>query len=752
MNSLVKLSLAILFLILSNPLVARHIIGGEITYVCLGNGDYDFTMKVYRDCDGGGAGFDNNARVTIFDGQIEVTTLSVFLAGQTADVEPDPDPCIIVPPNVCVEEATYRFRLSDYNISLPLSSNSYHITYQRCCRNNFITNIENAATSGATYTMELTPDAQAECNSSPVYNDFPPIVICAGIPFDFDHSATDSEGDQLVYTLCDPLLGGGPGGSSLQPGDPSDCLTGISPNPACPPPYDPVDFASPPYSTTNPLGINAGLAIDPVTGVITGLPDVAGQFVVGVCVSEYRNGQLLSVVRRDFQFNVTSCENLTFPNIAEDVNLGPRQFQINTCGEQTLTIINESSQQNVNDFRWEFDLGNSVDTFFNWSNVVIEFPDTGQYNGLLVLNPTSICSDTGFIEVNIYPNVEADFNFEYDTCVAGPVNFTDVSVSPLSGSTAPIVDWQWNFRDGNSSNEQSPVHAYTDPGDYNVRLTVVDQNECQDIITKMVNWYPVPPLLIIEPSSEKGCYPIDVFFNNLSTPIDSTYDIVWDFGNGDISNQISPTTTFDIDGFYSPSLYITSPIGCETDTVFSDLVEVVPPPVADFDFSEEVLNNFQPAVDLIDASIDAVHWEWFFQDQVFTRDQNTSITFPDTGLQVIKLIVTSIEQCRDSVSKIIDVEPHITYFLPNAFSPNNDSTNDLFKGVGYFRGIKNFNMVIWNRWGVKVFETNNIEEGWNGKRNNTGKLLQNGVYPLIVRYTGPRGMPYEIKGIATLIR
>ena len=142
---------------------------------------------------------------------------------------------------------------------------------------------------------ELTPTAQTLCNNSPVFNDFPPIAICANSPLVFNHAATDAENDQIVYEFCAPFQGGGNGGGG---GGGNGCNS-VTPNPACPPPYKEVVYNAPLYNKLVPLGGNPILAIDPKTGVITGTPNIIGQYVVGVCASEYRNGVLLSVTRRE---------------------------------------------------------------------------------------------------------------------------------------------------------------------------------------------------------------------------------------------------------------------------------------------------------------------------------------------------------------------------------------------------------------------------------------------------------------------
>ena len=116
------------------------------------------------------------------------------------------------------------------------------------------------------------------------------------------------------------------------------------------------------------------------------------------------------------------------------------------------------------------------------------------------------------------------------------------------------------------------------------------------------------------------------------------------------------------------------------------------------------------------------------------------------------MIVTTEAGCQDTVQKIVDVIPEVRYFLPNAFTPNDDSVNDEFKGVGYYRGMQNYSFQVWNRYGELVFETNDPDEGWNGRKYNGGGLMPLGVYVCQVKYKSPRGIPQEIQGFITLIK
>ncbi|MBK9015608.1 MAG: PKD domain-containing protein [Saprospiraceae bacterium] len=746
------LLIAIAFVAWVLPLRAAHIVGGTINYVCNGNGQYTFTMKIYRDCYGGGAAFDSDftngapfaGTVTIFKGNSTVPFEVISLGTPTITNIPPTisNPCLLVPPNVCVEEGVYIF-----DLDLPVSTSSYHVVYQRCCRNSTISNIVQPGETGATYYMELTANAQAVCNNSPTFNDFPPIAICTGEPIDFNHAATDPDGDLLVYELCTPFVGGG--NDQIN----STAPNGVAPDPDLPPPYSAVGFSGP-YSFTNPLSANPPVTIDPSTGFLTGVPNASGQFVVGVCVKEYRNGLLLSETRRDFQFNVAICDPTVVADVLENDTVTFDEVQyyvVNACGSSSVLFTNQSYQQAyINDFRWEFDINGVTQTFTDW-NPTVDFPGVGTYYGLLLLNPGAVsCDDTAYIEVNVYPGITADFDFAYDTCVAGPVAFTDeTSAGAGPGS---IVSWQWDFGDSKVSQEQDPLHTYQIPGDFEVHLLVRDSNNCTGTRTKTLPYFPIPQLLVVAPSEFIGCQPAEIFFDNLSEPVNESYTLNWDFGDGGTSSDISPTHVYDDVGTFTVSLEIISPLGCQTDTTWNNLITVLSSPVADFSYTPSQLSNLVPTAQFTDESTNAVKWRWTFGASGISIDQNPTHTFPDTGLQVVQLVVFHPSGCTDTIQKVLDVIPEVRYFLPNAFTPNGDGSNDGFRGNGVMEGSKDFMLRVWNRYGEQLFETNDPFEAWNGRKNNTGDLSPQGVYVVVVTYTGPRGDKYELRGYATLIK
>ncbi len=490
------------------------------------------------------------------------------------------------------------------------------------------------------------------------------------------------------------------------------------------------------------------VSINSRSGRINGKPKIIGQFVMGVCVKEYRDSILLGEIRRDFQFNVADCDPTVFAKIKSDATVGDKEFLINSCGVNTIFFENQSENQRFIDvYRWEFDIRGET-TIVSSRDAEITFPGIGEYRGVMMVNPGLDCGDTAEIFVNLFPSIHADFSFDYDTCIAGPTVFTDMS----STGADRIVNWTWEFGEGGLSANQHPVYNYPIPGNHTISLSVSDNNECTDTEKKLLPYFPVPPLIIVEPSTFVGCTPGHVFFNNLSVPIDSTYDIHWDFGDGNTGSTISPRHIYENPGLFTVEVDITSPIGCFTSTSFPNWIEIKQSPAAAFSFTPEIPSNFNPTVSFDNNSQNAISYVWQFDQFGRSFDNDPIFTFPDTGMYFVQLIATHENGCMDTSIQQIDVIPRVTYFMPNAFSPNDDGRNDEFLGNGFTTGMQAFELSIWSRWGELLFVTNSPEDAWNGRKDNTGQLLPPGVYVYKVSYVDPRGQPVQFDGFATLIR
>ena len=213
----------------------------------------------------------------------------------------------------------------------------------------------------------------------------------------------------------------------------------------------------------------------------------------------------------------------------------------------------------------------------------------------------------------MFPDVTADYDFSLDTCEAGPVDFSDLS----STKADRIVSWNWDFGDGNMSTQQDPSHMYRDPGFKEVTLEVIDNNGCREENTQSFPYTPIPSDLAILPSIYITCLPGVVTFDNISEPIDSTYDVLWDFGDGSDgpeTRQLNPTHVYEEPGEYTIMLSVTSPSGCTAVQTFNDFVEIRDGFEVDFEFTPERPTIQNNNVTFVGSSDEPGEFFWSFGD------------------------------------------------------------------------------------------------------------------------------------------
>jgi gliding motility-associated-like protein len=444
---------ALLLLLFLPPVKATHIVGGEMNYTCLGDDLYEITLTIFRDCFNGNpnAWFDDPASIGVFDeNNILLEEILIPLMNNDTLSPVLSSECLVVPPDVCVHTSTYTT-----TINLPSIPGGYQLAYQRCCRNQTIVNIIDPLDTGATYGVTITEEALNACNSNPKFKEWPPIYICVGEPIVFDQSAIDQDGDSIVYRLCTPLSGANP--DIPQPQPPNN------------PPYSPISWVNPPYSVDNMLNSTptsgVPLSINEQTGLLTGLPNTIGQFVVGICVEEYRDGILMSTTRRDFQYNVGLCGQANAAFMAPEIQ----------CG--SLTVVFENESQGTSNFIWNFnDPGNpgATSTAFN---PVYTFSDTGVYNIMLIAAPGEVCEDTVFQEISLQENtLDVNFDFTLGPCSDSVrVLATDLSTDTIHG----IESWEWTLLPtGLTSDLPNPEFILTDSGLYVLNLLVTSSIGC----------------------------------------------------------------------------------------------------------------------------------------------------------------------------------------------------------------------------------------------------------------------------------
>lgn len=740
---------------------ASHIVGGDMTYRFVErqgeNNRYIVTLNIYYDCfpvtNAGLLVSDSTLTIAIYqrmttspelwrlagtNGSLRMLTVS--RTPLTKITNPTYE-CLVPPTNVCVTQGVYEFEVILKRISAP-----YVITYQRCCRNENVNNLIQSSSTGSNYFVEITPEAQQMNNSSPSFTNYPPTLVCIGESLINNHSVVDPDGDRIVYKFCRATSSPGlAGGLGCYPSPTAN-------NNNCPPPFRYANY-QPHYPFTEPMAGDPLIVVDSLTGMITGKPNSYGGYVVSVCAEEYRGNVLIGRVFRDFQFNVVFCPKKAEVRLVDPDStqvIGQKKFVISKCDSTTVTILNNSRfVQHINSFYWEFNIAGQTRRFNDW-HPTIAFPDTGYYKGILWLNKGERCYDSAYIDVIVGSGFKTNIGIQLDSCSDAPVVFTNKTPR----SYLPIKFMMWDLGDTVMyDNAPSVSYQYRTTGLKKIRLTLTNWHLCKDDTVRTFYYQPMTANLQLAANPTEGCLPSKINFTNLTSPFDSTYKVKWDFGDGTTSTVQNPSNTYTRSGNFPVKLMVTNLAGCQREVLLRGGISIHANPKADFDFTPKTINTAQGGVTFEDkSSSDATSWLWQFGNKSSASSQNPHINFRDTGNIGIRLVVTNTHGCKDTITKSVFVEPFASFFMPTAFSPNNDGVNDVFLGAGYYDSFKSFNLQVFNRWGELVFQTTSPTEGWNGLKNNTGNALPEGVYLSVLTYKNYVNKEFVIKNYVHLTR
>ncbi|MFN2428963.1 MAG: PKD domain-containing protein [Cryomorphaceae bacterium] len=629
-------TLILLFSILN--VEAEHIIGGEMYYECLGGNEYLITMKLYRDCNSSGAQFDDPATFGVFDENNGFVTTFTRPVTNVTFIEPDlSSPCLSFPPDICVQEGVYEF-----TYEFPNNTQGFQLVYQRCCRNATILNLTDPGAQGLTILAEIPPGDVAECNSRPSFNNFPPPVLCAQENLVFDHSASDLDGDSLAYSLCSPFIGG-------TQADPA-------PSPPSAPDYDEVNWA-PGFTPNDPITGDPGLEIDPITGELTGVPTVLGQYVVGVCVEEWRDGVLLSVNTRDFQFNVAVCEP-TSEAIIEEPEIE------DLCDDLNFDFTNLSDPTNT--FLWDFGDPTTDDDISNDYNASYTYPDTGTYVVTLITNAGFFCSDTTELELPLYYENTIDVEIASFECIDGEQVFTFEADGNFDQENG-VVEWDFGENASPQFGTGLTVEGVTFSalGDQQVLVEVLN-NICtaEDEVTITI---PDPPEATIDPQ--------DVFCNGLNYQFthqsENASIYSWDFGvegvDDDVSDQASAGYTFPEPGDYTVSLTVQAPDNCPiTVTEDFNVTPLLAPEIASTDIACLENNSINFEADGSYTPSATFLWEFESANPATSTAENPEgISFEEAGSHPVSLTISENGCSRTAETQMIIHQNPVADFSAN---------------------------------------------------------------------------------------
>lgn len=417
------------------------------------------------------------------------------------------------------------------------------------------------------------------------------------------------------------------------------------------------------------------------------------------------------------------------------------------CKGLEIDFINDS--QNSTSYQWDFGVPGTNTDISNATDPTFTFPSPGTYTIQLIAQTTPECADTIQEVIVINHKLEVAFTSEDSLCSDGnSFNFIGDVFGP-TGAT-----YTWNFGPNGSIQTSNNIIengvSFDTTGSVLISLTG-EFNICRETAYKNIYLYKSPEIdFRLEPGLQ--CVPFNAQFTDLSfaeTPI----SYLWDFGDGTTSTLQNPNHLYQNVGNYPVTLTIWTDAGCvDTLVMFEqDIVDVQPIPEARFSVNPKETDICHSDIKFTNLSTLGHEYVYHFDDGTSSIEENPSHVYSEDGTLNPILIVTSEYGCQDTTFESIFIEP-FTVYTPNAFTPDQDEANSIFKPIVYLEIVK-WDLQIYNRWGELIFESQDPNIGWDGT-NQFGKVSQDGIYMWKLRYTScePRNPEHLITGHVSLLR
>lgn len=312
-------------------------------------------------------------------------------------------------------------------------------------------------------------------------------------------------------------------------------------------------------------------------------------------------------------------------------------------------------------------------------------------------------------------------------CPGQAVTMTGSGVDGLPG-----YSYEWLTPTTHDTLANGATYSYTPNGSETVLMVAHDECYRYDTLPVTVQIYALPsPEFLVTPAS--GCSPLTTTFSFPAGTSGLITDAQWNFGDGGTGSGINVNHQYTPVGCYDVSVQITTTDGCITDTTLQNIVCVVPDPIANFTWSPIPPTTVNSTVHFYDNSVNAVTYDWDFGAYGTSTLENPIINHGDieAGSYQVCLTVTSPEGCRNEICKpIVFVEEFLIY-VPNTFTPDGDEFNNVFRPVvpdGMV--LDDYTFTVIDRWGEVLFESHDVEFGWDGTYHGTS--VKEGVYTWLI--------------------
>jgi gliding motility-associated-like protein len=381
--------------------------------------------------------------------------------------------------------------------------------------------------------------------------------------------------------------------------------------------------------------------------------------------------------------------------------------------------------------------------FYNWNSVPPQNGSTatnlnaGFYT--VSVSDNNGCISTASVQIIEPDSIALTANADLFICQT----FDTTLIAHASGGFGTL---NYTWTPGNINND-SVIVAPTATTIYTV--TVTDANGCivNEDVEVMVFGSPDP---IISKSASNGCPIFCPTFTDLTLDPPGSVNTLreWNFGDGEnaTGNNILQDHCYKVPGIFDVTLTVITDKGCKKTVIWDDYIEVFPNPVADFVANPLQTDIMNPSISFTNLTSGATNYSWNFgdNDSLFTTF-NPNHTYSDTGTFVVNLIVSTINNCIDSINSTVIITPSYRFFIPSSFTPNGDGLNDLFEIRGAY--IQACNLEIYDRWGKPFYNrSGTYGVSWDGAN------APQGVYVYKIKMKDTQNKDYEYIGELTVFR
>jgi gliding motility-associated-like protein len=281
--------------------------------------------------------------------------------------------------------------------------------------------------------------------------------------------------------------------------------------------------------------------------------------------------------------------------------------------------------------------------------------------------------------------------------------------------------------------------------------TISAVNQCnQQIDADVTVMVSEPSVVSLNP--DLGAYCQGEYFSvSNSGTNDPLWSYTWTFEDGTVSHDMSAVHVFHTPGQFEVNLTIVNQYGCQSVAATSGFITVNPQAVASFNSDKTEVTTIDPVFHFTNTSQNASEYEWHFGDGDLTYVTSPTHSYDTYGQFTVTLNANNEYNCPDQEHLVVNVKPSFELFVPNAFTPDGDEFNNTFLASGYGILETDFTMEIYDRWGELIFESHNMQIGWDGSYAGTERV-QDGTFTWVIRFKDLTHTLHERNGHLSLLR